>query len=169
MTICAVISDQRRDQLVAPFYLKMMRDNARGSGARLLPALVKTGRTTTPQEVVALLRDEWRARVMGAWFAVMHDDEDVKYAVLEAVRSSLGSLDSPPLTTAAVVLADADALPALQEYAANDAENDWGACGFAAAAIEYVGGSCTACGSIERDSTAFTELLSLAARLREQR
>jgi hypothetical protein len=99
MTICNVVSDQRRDQLVAPFYLKMMRENARGNGARLLPALVEAGRTTMPQDIVALLGDEWRTRVMGAWFAVMHDNEEVTHAVLEAVRSSLRSLDSPPLAT----------------------------------------------------------------------
>jgi hypothetical protein len=39
--------------------------------------------------------------------------------------------------------------PALQFYAANDAANDWRACGFVAAAIEYVGGSCVACRPIE--------------------
>lgn len=94
-----MISDQRLDQLVAPFYLKMMRENARGYGPKLLPALVKVGRTTTPQDIVALLGDHWRTRVMGAWFAVMHDDEDVTNAVLAAVRSSLGSLDAPPLAT----------------------------------------------------------------------
>jgi hypothetical protein len=154
---------------VDPFYLEMMRENARGNGIRLMPALLEAGRTTTTTEVIALLSDHWRTRVMGAWFAVMHDDQDVTYAVLEAVRSSLGSLDSPPLATAAVVLAGAQALPAFQEYAASDAANDWGACGFVAAAIEYVGGSCEACTPIERDSSAFTELLALAVRLRKQR
>jgi hypothetical protein len=164
-----VISHRSHDRLAEPFYLKMMRENARENGARLLPALVEAGRTTTPQDIVALLGDGWRAKVMGAWFAVMHDDDDVMYAVLEAVRSSLGSLDSPPLATAAVVLAGAQALPALQEYAARDAANGWGACGFAATAIEHVGGSCAACPPIEQDSTAFIELLALAARLRERR
>jgi hypothetical protein len=135
-----VISDQRLDQLMAPFYLKMMRGNARRYGSRLLPALVKVGRTTTPQDILALLGDHWRTRVMGAWFAVMHDDQEVTNAVLEAMRSSLGSLDAPPLATAAVILAEAQALPVLQAYAANDLANGWGACGFVAAAIEHVGG-----------------------------
>jgi len=169
MTIIAVISDQRLDRLVAPFYLKMMRENARRNGARLLPALIKAGRATTPQDIVALLGDGWRTKVMGAWFAVMHDDDDVTHAVLEAIRSSLGSLDSPPLATAAAVLAGAQALPALQEYAVKDAANNWGACGFVSAAIEHLGGSCVACPPIAQDKTAFTELLALAVRLREQR
>lgn len=129
-----MISDWQHDQLVTPFSLKMMRENARGYGAKLLPALVKVGRTTTPQDIVALLGDHWRTRVIGAWFAVTHDDEEVTNAVLAAVRSSLGSLDSPPLATAAIVLADAQALRALQEYAAKDVTNHWGACGFVATA-----------------------------------
>jgi hypothetical protein len=164
-----VISERSHDRLVQPFYLKMMRENDRQNGAKLLPALVKVGRTTTPQDIVALLGDGWRAKVMGGWFAVMHDDNDVMFAVLEAVRSSLGSLDSPPLATAAVVLAGAQALPALQGYAARDAANGWGACGFAAAAIQHLGGSCAACPPTEQDSTAFIELLALAVRLRERR
>lgn len=92
-----MISERQHDQLVAPFYLKIMRENARRNGAQLLPALVKVGCTTTPEDIVALLDDHWRTRVTGAWFAVMHDDEEVTKAVLAGVRSSLGSLDSPPL------------------------------------------------------------------------
>ena len=164
-----MISDRQYDQLVAPFYLTMMRENARGHGATLLPALVNVGRTTTPQDIVALLGDHWRTKVMGAWFAVMHDDEEVTNAVLAAVRSSLGSLDSPPLATAATVLADAQALPALEEYAANDVTNHWGACGFVAAAIEHVDGSCAVCQPDDRARTALAEMLKLAAQLRARR
>src|SRR5207253_2103719 len=68
VTIGAVNSDQQREQLVVPFYMEMMRENARSYGANLLPALVEAGRTTTPQDIVALLGDQWRTKVMGAWF-----------------------------------------------------------------------------------------------------
>lgn len=162
-------SDQSRDGFVQPFYLKMMRQNARVYGAALLPELVEVGRTVTPEDIVALLGDHWRTKVMSAWFAVMHDDASVVSAVLGAVRSSLGSLDAPPLAIAAVVLAGADALPALQEYVARDAEYRWGACGFVAAAIEHAGGLNAVCQPTEEDRAAFAELMVLAKRLREMR
>ena len=162
-------SDQRNEQLVAPFYLKMMRENARENGPILLPQLVAAGRRATPQDVEALLDGHWRTRVMGAWFALLQDAEGVTAGVLEALRSSLGSLDSPPLATAAVVLAGQHALPFLLEYAARDAENAWGACGFVAAAIEHIGGSCATCPPGDGDSAAFAELLALAIHLRDMR
>ena len=164
-----VNSDQRKEQLVAPFYLQMMRENARENGPRLLPQLAAAGRTATAQDVESLLVGHWRAKVMGAWFALLQDDEGVTASVLEALRSSLGSLDSPPLATAAVVLAGQHALPFLLEYAARDAENAWGACGFVAAAIEHIGGSCATCPPGEGDSAAFAELLALALHLRDLR
>jgi len=50
---------------------------------------------------------------MGAWFSVLRDDGEVTAEVLCALSRSHGSLDSPPLVTAATALAGPAAGPAL--------------------------------------------------------
>jgi hypothetical protein len=157
------------DRFVAPFYLQMMRTNAVEHGPALLPALVATGRTATAREVVALLRDPWRRSVMGAWFALLHDDDAVTTAVLDALAASGGQLDAPPLATAAAVLAGREALPALEAYAVEDAARDLGACGFVAATIEHLGGRTAACAADDRDRHELQQLLDLAGRIRAAR
>jgi hypothetical protein len=157
-----------RTDLVQPFYLKMMRSNALKNGAQLLPEIAEKGATLGAADVIALLQDPWRATVMGAWFALLQDDEAVTTAVLRALEASEGSLTSPPLAVVAVVLAENDALPALVAYAARDEEYARGACGFVAAAAAHLGGS-VACTASEADSNDFNALLSLARRLRSLR
>jgi hypothetical protein len=77
-------------------------------------------------------------RVMGAWFALLLDDHSVTDAVLQALSTSHGSLDAPPLAAAAVILGGAWALAALETYYAADLANEWGAAGIAAAAIDQL-------------------------------
>lgn len=157
-----------RNQLIEPFYLKMMRTNALEHGSGLLPAIAEQGAELDAVDVIELLRDPWRSTVMGAWFALTHDDPRVNAAVLQALESSYGSLTSPPLAVAAVVLSGRDALPALVQYAAADDANEWGAGGFIAAAAEHVGGS-VACDPSDLDRQHFDALHQLAQRLRELR
>lgn len=161
--------DQLREQLVVPFYLDMMSTNATEHGARLLPAIATAGRTATADDVVALLRDPWRATVMGAWYAVLHDDEEVAAVLLEAVSESEGSLTAPVLATAAILVSGRQALPALEAYMDRDIDCDWGAGGFVAAAIEYAGGSSARCQPSDVDRRDFSDLLALAERLRAMR
>src|SRR5262249_20764453 len=156
-------------KLIQPFYLQMMRLNALDDGLALLPAIVKRASTLDADDVVQLLSDdEWRFVVMGAWFALLRDEADVREAVLRGLEASLGSLTSPPLCIAAVVLAGRDALPALVQYAVADQARGYGACGFAAAAAEHLGGS-VACEPSETDRNDFAALLAFAERLREMR
>jgi hypothetical protein len=157
------------DRFVGPFYLQMMRTNAVEHGPALLPALVAIGRTATAREVIALLRDPWRCSVMGAWFALLHDDAVVTTAVLDALAASGGSLDAPPLATSAAVLAGRDALPALEAYAVADRARDLGACGYVAATIEHLGGRTTACAPDDRDRLELQQLLDLASQIRAAR
>ena len=77
-----------------------MGSNALRHGADLLPALRKAGSTVSQSEIIELLSGHWRPRVMGAWFALMHDDDDVAATVVRALATSLGYLDSQPLVTA---------------------------------------------------------------------
>jgi len=127
-----------RSRFVQPFYLNMMRLNAIQHGARLAADVAVAGRSASPSEVVGLLRSGWRERVMGAWFALLHDDQSVIEAVLRALSTSQGSLDAPPLAAAAVILAGAHALSALETYYAADLSNEWGAAGIAAAAVDHL-------------------------------
>ncbi len=127
-----------RARFVQPFYLKMMRLNAIQYGPRLAADIVVAGRTASPADVISLLGSNWRERVMGAWFALLQADPSVTEAVLQALSTSHGSLDAPPLAAAAVILAGAHALPALETYYAADLANEWGAAGIAAAAIDHL-------------------------------
>lgn len=162
--------DQRTtDRLVTPFYLKLMRTNAAQYGEELEADLVAVGLAASAQEVVYLLRDPWRSTVMGAWFSLLHgDDADVRAELFRALARSHGSLDAPPLVTAATVLAGSDAVAAIEEYAARDAAGDWQASGFAGAAVEHLGGQ-PANGTTDGDRADFAALLALAHRVRAAR
>jgi hypothetical protein len=159
------VLDDEIVELITPFYLKMMGMNARIYGAHLLLDVAVAARTLDAADVIQLLRADWRPRVMGAWFALPHDEPEVTDAVLRSLETSLGNLTSPPLAVTAVVLAARDALSALAHYAASDAENHWGACGFAAAAAEHFEGS-VCCPATEADRSAFDELHIFAEQLR---
>ena len=172
--MCAV-DDPIRSRLVQPYYLKMMRTNAVWDGAEypgdLMDDLAREGRTATSDEVIALLASGWRERVMGAWLAAMQDDSAVTHAVLNALESSQGSLDSPPLACVAVTLADVDALPSIEHYVRNDLASDWGAADLALAAAEHSSpGFAEAHALPAPDGDAvetMTRLLGLAASLRQ--
>ena len=70
------------DRFVAPFYLAMMGTNAiEHADADLLRRVVAVGRDASVRDVVWLLRGEWRPRVMGAWFSLLHDGEAVSMFV----------------------------------------------------------------------------------------
>jgi hypothetical protein len=127
-----------RARFVQPFYLKMMRLNAIQYGPRLAADIVAAGRAASPSDVISLLQSNWRERVMGAWFALLHPHPSVTDAVLQALSTSRGSLDAPPLAAAAVMLAGARALPALETYYAADLTHEWGAARIAAAAVDHL-------------------------------
>ncbi|MGW5668065.1 DUF6000 family protein [Micromonospora sp. NPDC003776] len=135
--------DQRStDELIAryvvPFYLDMMGTNALRYGLPRIPALADLGRGASPADVIALLQDSWRPRVMGAWYAIRVAGPDVCAVVLQALATSRGSLDAPSLATAAVVLDGPGAAEALQQYFDEDQTHGWGAGGVIAAAADYL-------------------------------
>ena len=154
-----------RERLVVPFYLKMMGTNAVEHGNALEQELVAVGREASSKEVIRLLRDPWRSTVMGAWLALLHDDDAVTAEVLRSLSRSGGSLDSPPLVTAAVVLRGRPAIAALHEYAVRDVAAELGAGGFVGAALEHLGEH-PKFGTTEVDRADFAALLALALRLR---
>ena len=154
-------------QLVDPFYLRMMRTNVVLHADGLLAEVDAAGRTVTTNEVVELLGKFWRERVMGAWFSLCCEGTaEVLPAVLQALATSQGSLDAPPLVVAAVLLGGPESIPTLNLYAERDVAAQWGACGFASAAIDSLGGSSAACSASGRDRMDFTNLLEFGRRVR---
>jgi len=156
---------ERRASLVDPYYLGMMQLNGLDADESLLRSLAASGRTTSSDEVAALLRDAWRERVMGAWFALFHDERDLGEALASSLATASGSLTAPPLAVAAVVVLGTGACDALAHYAVEDAAHGWGACGFAAAALTHLDGAAAACQPTDDDRQAFTALLGVARSL----
>ena len=146
------------DRFVAPFYLAMMGTNAiEHAEADLLRRVVAVGRDASVVDVVWLLRGEWRPRVMGAWFSLLHDTEAVTRAVLQSLETSHGSLTAPPLAVAAVLLAKHEAQSSLAEYVAQDVLHHWGSAAFVGAAIEHLGRRAPV-ELTERDRSSFRQL-----------
>ncbi|MCZ7440374.1 DUF6000 family protein [Micromonospora sp. WMMC241] len=156
-------------QYVVPFYLDMMGTNALRYGLPLLSAVAEANRATTASDVVALLGDGWRTRVMGAWYSVRVGGADVTAAVLHALATSRGSLDAPPLATAAVVLAGPDAAEALRQYFTADQACGWGAGGVIAAAADHLRRHHRTATPLPRptdeDRDTFAALIDIARRL----
>lgn len=163
------MKDRRRDALVARFYLHMMGTNMLNIDAGLLSAFVDLGSQTTVDEVVALLGRPWRETAMGAWYSLFHDPEDVGSALRLALRASQGRLTSPALSVAAVVMVGPAAIPSLRDYISSDLAHQWGASGFAAAAVEHLGAYAENCEPNEVDRAEFSELLTAALAIRARR
>lgn len=160
------MTDDRTARLVAPFYLKMMRFNAVDADEELLARVLEVSTQATAEDVTALLRDPWRSTVMGAWISLAHSDDRVTDEVLAALDRSHGSLDSPPLVTAAIALAASKGLPGLAQYAQRDAASNWGALPFVVAAIEYLGGTSVIGQSDQPSRKMLTAMVGVANRLR---
>ena len=161
--------DELAARYVRPFYLQMMAVNAVRAEPALLADIAAVGTDATASDVVRLLRLAWRERVMGAWFAVRVREPEVTAAVLEALRTSRGSLDAPPLATAAVVLAGPAALNALEQHFAADRANGWGASQLITAAAHHLGGQHRIAALLPAptaaDRDAFSALVLVARRL----
>ena len=145
-----------------PYYLGMMQLNGLDADEPLLRSLATSGRSTSSVEVVALLRDAWRERVMGAWFALFHDERDIGEALARSLETASGSLTAPPLTVAAVRVLSTGACDPLARYATEDATHAWGSCGFVAAALAHLGSDTTACPPTDDDRQSFAGLLVVA-------
>jgi hypothetical protein len=169
------VKDGRVFELVTPFYMDFAGRLITEKQVELAPELVAIGRTTTPEEVVSLLRKGWRESCMGAWYSYFHDpalvikslqDVVVGGEVADALRASYGVLNSCVLTVAVIELIGNDAVPAIAVYAARDHVGQWGGWGFAAAALEHLGHSCDVGEPTERDRDEFLAMLAFAKKLR---
>jgi hypothetical protein len=139
------VDEQFLVERVKPFYLGMMGLNGIRADAARIAAIRAAGRSVSVDEASALLRSDWRPRVMGAWYALLHDADLLADELGGSLATSLGTLTAPPLATVATLMLGEGALPSLAAYAAAAAANPYlGADGFIAAAIEHLGGKALA-------------------------
>jgi hypothetical protein len=101
-------------------------------------ALLDAARETTDDEVVTLLRSQWRPRVMGAWLACGRARR-LQPELLASLETAAGTLTAPALATVALDGLGETAVPALLSYLRCDRENSWGAASFIAAVLERLG------------------------------
>jgi hypothetical protein len=156
-------------RFVQPFYLDMMRTNAAEGGATHLAALRGLAREVTDDIVIDLLRDPWRSTVMGAWFSMTRDSPAVRREVGRALAMSDGTLTSPPLTVAAVVLEGESAAPLLWAHRRLDQAHSFGGTQFIDAALTHVTGTSADPDLADTERAVFEGMLRLALQLRYPR
>ena len=157
--------DPVEERLALPFYLKMMGTNANRNAEALWDELVSAGGTASLAEVQQLLApDHWRPVVMGAWFALQFDANEVGSDLLGAMERCRGSLTAPPLAIACALVLGRDAGQTLASYAdRNDARD--GSADFVAAVHELFCGTNPASAEVDQRA-AVAEMLDVGKRLR---
>lgn len=157
--------DPVEERLALPFYLKMMGTNAARNAGSLWDDIVDVGRGATLAEVQQLLApDHWRPVVMGAWFGLKFDADEVGGDLLAAMERSRGSLTAPPLAVACALVLGRDAGLTLANYAERDDARD-GSAAFVAAVHELFCGTLSA-PIANRDRQAVAAMLDVGKRLR---
>ena len=86
-----------------------------------------------------LAPDHWRPVVMGSWFSLKFDREQVGSELHQAVAGSLGSLTAPPLAVAAAVVVGEESAPTLLNYLERDLQREYGSAMFVTAVLEDLG------------------------------
>lgn len=126
----------RLRRYVTPFYLKLMGCAAGDADTHLITKVRKRASHLSSSQVAQLLQMHWRPRVMGAWYAVAVQDPSLSTPVHDSLETSLGHLTSPPLITATLAYPSQRTATLLHDYIETDREHQWGAAGFAAAALD---------------------------------
>lgn len=111
------------ERLVTPFYLQMMNCNALEHAEPLWADLVRVGQEASLTDVQwQLRRGEWRPMVMGAWFSLGFDADEVGSDLLAAMARSAGAFTAPPLAVACALVLGRDAHEELARYAQRETE-----------------------------------------------
>lgn len=153
-------------RLVVPFYLDMMGTNSARNADPLWDELVRAGREASVVDVKRLLApDSWRPVVMGAWFSLQLDRDQIGADLESAIAICRGTLTAPPLAVAAATVIGRDAAPILTEYIERDLHRQHGAATFVAAVVEELGFE-TVVSPEDRDRRNLASMLDVASRLR---
>ncbi|MCU1420927.1 MAG: hypothetical protein JWN36_578 [Microbacteriaceae bacterium] len=150
-----------RETYVLPFYQQLPRNSA-----ELIPSIAAVGRNAPLGDILELLGSGWRPRQVGAWLSLVRDEPEILPAVLESLRTSLGSLTAPELAVAAVLLGGERAVSALLAYQTAEDERNYGTVGAVSAALEYVGAVSRRGPATESDRAQFAEYLEVAEQIR---
>lgn len=157
--------DPVEERLALPFYLKMMGTNANRNAEALWDELVSAGGAASLAEVQQLLApDHWRPVVMGAWFALRFDANEVGSDLLRAMERCQGSLTAPPLAIACALVLGRDAGRTLAGYAERNDARD-GSADFVAAVHELFCGTNPASTDVDQRAVV-AEMLDVGKRLR---
>jgi hypothetical protein len=146
---------------VLPFYMQLPRNRT-----ELVPSVAAVGRSAPLGDIIEMLSSHWRPRQMGAWFSLVRDEPEILPAVLESLRSSLGSLTAPELATTAVLIGGEHAVPALLDYQTAETERNYGITGAVSAALEFVGAASLRGPASDSDKVRFAEYLDVADDIR---
>ena len=131
----SAFGQRRLRRYVTPFYMKLMGVGAAEVYDDLGVTVRKRGRHLSGADVSQLLQMHWRPRTMGAWYAIALGDPSLSTAVHDSLEGSLGHLTSPPLITAVLAYPNDQTAVLLRDYIETDLKQQWGAAGFAAAAL----------------------------------
>ena len=134
-SIESAFGQMRFQRYVTPFYLKLMGFGAADADENVTAKVRKRSRELATVDVTQLLHMHWRPRAMGAWYAIAIHDPSLSEAVHDSLETSLGHLTSPPLVTAALAYPNDRTAALLRDYVQTDQQQQWGAAGFAAAAL----------------------------------
>jgi hypothetical protein len=150
-----------REIYVLPFYMQLPRNSA-----ELGPSVAAVGRRAPLEDIIELLDSPWGERQVGAWFSIVRDEPEILPAVLESLRTSLGSLTTPELAMAAVLLGGEHAVPALLDYQAAETERKYGVSGGVSSALEFVGAGSLRGSASDLDRAHFKRHLDVANEIR---
>ena len=125
----------RLERYVTPFYLDLMAFGASSADGELTAKVRNQSQTLSSGDVAQLLQMHWRARVMGAWYAIAVQDATLSTAVHNSLETSLGHLSSPALIAGSLTYPNEGTAALLLDYIESDLQNQWGVAGFAAAAL----------------------------------
>jgi hypothetical protein len=158
--------DPVEKRLAHPFYLKMMGLNALHNAGVLWDDMIRAGHDATEAEVKQLLApDHWRPVVMGSWFSLKFDRDQVGDNLLSAIGLCRGTLTAPPLSVAAAVVIGEEAALPLADYIERDLERQYGAASFVGAVVEHLG-AVAPVSPEDRDRNGLVNMLDLASRFR---
>ncbi|MGX5681418.1 hypothetical protein [Schumannella luteola] len=130
-------ADRVIEEFVKPLYRFNLSHPIDPAQAELI---AQSAQRAASEEIVWMLGSQWRARRVGAWFALARVEPEVSGALKTSLTTSLGNLTAPDVAFAAARRLGNAALPALHEYQAIAAARNFGGLSTITAIIESVGG-----------------------------